>query len=258
MNQAKSVTAAFNLEPQWIEYTLTVQLKGTGKGSVTSVPGGIECGQDCAEAYLNKTPVTLIATPAPGSVFSHWGGGGCTGSAPCERKISSSRLVKAVFTAVGNRTLTVPKAGTGQGTVTSKPAGIDCGATCSAELDAATKVTLKAVPDAGSSFAGWTGEGCAGTGACRVTMNEARNVTASFKAAPSPPAPRCVVPQLKGKSLARARGALAAAHCALGKVRKPKGARLAGLRVKSSSPAAGTTLPSGAGVSLRLAKTRRG
>ena len=258
MDAAKSVTAAFNLEPQWIEYTVTVQLKGTGKGSVTSVPGGIECGADCSEAYLNKTLVTLIAIPAPGSVFDHWGGGGCTGSAPCERKISSSRLVKAVFTAVGNRTLTVAKAGSGQGTVTSKPAGIECGQICSAELDAATKVVLKASANAGSTFTGWSGEGCSGTTTCRVLMNEARNVTATFTASPAPPAPKCLVPQLKGKTLARARGALAAAHCSLGKVRKPRGAKLSKLRVKSSSPAAGTTLPSGAGVSLRLAKPRKG
>lgn len=258
MSAAKSVTAAFNLEPQWIEYTVTVQLKGTGKGSVASIPGGIECGADCSEAYLNKTPVTLIATPAPGSVFDHWGGGGCSGSAPCERKISSSRLVKAVFTAVGNRTLTVAKAGSGQGTVTSKPAGIECGQTCSAELDASTKVVLKATPTAGSTFAGWSGEGCSGTTTCRVLMNEARSVTAAFKANPAPPAPKCVVPRLAGKTLARARSALSAAHCSLGRVRKPKGAKLAKLRVRSSSPAAGTTLPSGAEVNLRLAKTRKG
>jgi hypothetical protein len=256
MDAAKSVIAAFELEPQWIEYTVTVQLKGTGKGSVTSVPGGIECGSDCSQTYLNKTPVTLIATPAPGSVFDHWGGGGCTGSGPCERKINSSRLVKAVFTAVGNRTLTVAKVGTGQGTVTSKPAGIECGATCSAELDASTKVVLKATPAAGSTFAGFSGEGCSGTTTCRVLMNEARNVTASFTANPAPPAPKCLVPQLKGKTLARARSALTAAHCSLGKVRKPKGAKLAKLRVRSSSPAAGTRLPSGAKVNVRLAPAR--
>jgi len=99
---------------------------------------------------------------------------------PCERKINSDRTVNAIFTAVGNRPLTVSKAGSGSGIVTSKPAAIECGSACSTELDASTKVVLKATAIPGSTFSGWSGEGCSGTGACRVRMNEARNVTASF------------------------------------------------------------------------------
>jgi hypothetical protein len=67
-----------------------------------------------------------------------------------------------------------------------------------------------------------------------------------------PPLPACVVPKLVGKTLARAKAALTAAHCKLGKVRKPK--RLKGkgrLVVKSSSPAGGTT-PADGTVNLRL------
>jgi len=78
------------------------------------------------------------------------------------------------------QTLTVMKSGTGSGTVSSDPAGITCGATCSSSFSYNTVVTLSAAPDAGSTFAGWSGEGCSGAGTCQVTMSQARNVTASF------------------------------------------------------------------------------
>ena len=57
-----------------------------------------------------------------------------------------------------------------------------------------------------------------------------------------PPSGGCKVPKLAGLSLAKAKSALAGAHCSLGKVTQPKarkGQRLGPLVVKSSSPAAG-------------------
>ena len=65
--------------------------------------------------------------------------------------------------------LSVEKTGTGSGTVTSDPAGIDCGSTCSFDFSYNTDVTLTAVADSGSTFTGWSGAGCTGTGACEVT-----------------------------------------------------------------------------------------
>jgi len=180
MEAAREVSATFNLEPQYVEFTVTLRIKGTGSGSVASVPSGISCPGDCSQAYVFKTPVKLVATPAPGSEFAHWSGGTCSGTGPCERKINSNRTVNAVFKAVGNRPLTVSKAGSGSGIVTSKPAAIECGQACSTELDASTKVALHAIPAVGSTFTGWSGEGCSGTGSCKVLMNEARNVTATF------------------------------------------------------------------------------
>ena len=55
--------------------------------------------------------------------------------------------------------------GSGNGTVTSDPPGIDCGATCAAVFDEGTLVTLTPAPDADSAFTGWTGA-CTGTGPC--------------------------------------------------------------------------------------------
>ncbi len=78
-------------------------------------------------------------------------------------------------------TLSVGKAGAGAGTVSSTPAGISCGATCSASYASGTSVTLTAAPAGGSTFAGWSGA-CTGTGTCNTTMTAARAVTATFNA----------------------------------------------------------------------------
>jgi hypothetical protein len=74
----------------------------------------------------------------------------------------------------------VSKVGTGRGTVRSTPAGIDCGTVCHVDFANGTVVTLTAAPDGGSTFVSWTGEGCSGAGACRVTMDAPRQVTAIF------------------------------------------------------------------------------
>ena len=77
-------------------------------------------------------------------------------------------------------TLTVSRSGAGSGTVTSSPAGISCGSTCSASFNSGTSVTLTASVASGSVFAGWSGGGCSGTGTCTVTMNAGTSVTATF------------------------------------------------------------------------------
>ena len=78
--------------------------------------------------------------------------------------------------------LTVSLAGSGKGTVTSSPAGINCGSSCSANFNSGTSVSLTASPAAGSSFAGWSGA-CTGTGACSVSLSAATSVTATFNGA---------------------------------------------------------------------------
>jgi hypothetical protein len=83
--------------------------------------------------------------------------------------------------------LSVTRAGNGAGTVTSSPAGIDCGSTCATAYAPGTPVTLTAAASAGSFFAGWSGA-CAGTGTCSVTMNSDLSVGALFEPLPSPAA----------------------------------------------------------------------
>lgn len=183
MSAAKSVTATFELEPGFVLYVLSITKGGTGSGTVTSVPAGIDCGATCSTEVLSKTKVTLIATPAPGSAFDHWSGGTCSGEAPCERTINSTRTVKAVFNAVGVRTLSIAMAGTGTGVVKSKAMGIECTASCTPSIVAGTKIFLTAVPVAGSTFSGFSGA-CSGVGRCRVQLSEAQSVTATFAKVP--------------------------------------------------------------------------
>ncbi len=88
--------------------------------------------------------------------------------------------VRAIsLTGLGGYSLTVEKDGTGIGSVASSPAGIDCGSDC-VETYTGETVTLTAVPDASSTFDGWTGGGCSGTGTCIITMNTDAAVTATF------------------------------------------------------------------------------
>jgi hypothetical protein len=82
--------------------------------------------------------------------------------------------------ATNQATLALTKSGTGTGTVTSSPSGINCGSVCSAPFTKETSVTLTAVPDIGSTLAGWTGGGCGGTGTCTVTISTDVTVTAIF------------------------------------------------------------------------------
>lgn len=76
-------------------------------------------------------------------------------------------------------TLTVTKAGTGSGTVTSNSAGIHCGADCSEVYTSGTVVTLRATPAADSTFSGWS-RACTGKGPCTVKMDADKSVTATF------------------------------------------------------------------------------
>jgi hypothetical protein len=83
------------------------------------------------------------------------------------------------------RSLSISSSGTGAGAVVSPSAPIACDSACSYLLEVGETVTLDARPTAGSTFAGWLGGGCSGTGACQVTLNADTAVVASFAPVPS-------------------------------------------------------------------------
>jgi hypothetical protein len=80
--------------------------------------------------------------------------------------------------------LRVARVGEGSGAVTSVPAGIDCGTACAAEYNVGEEVVLTALPASGSTFAGWSGGGCTGTGSCHVIPAPGTEIAASFATAP--------------------------------------------------------------------------
>ena len=90
--------------------------------------------------------------------------------------------------AVVQKTLTVKGGGgTGNGRVTSSPAGINCtitagvasGSGCIAKFNRGVVVTLTTSTQAGHAFKTWS-NACTGTGACKVTMTVNRTVGARF------------------------------------------------------------------------------
>jgi hypothetical protein len=104
MDAARSVTAVFTLS----QYELTVSTDGTGSGTVTSSPAGIDCGSDCSEAYVEGTEVTLTPAADIGSVFVGWSGA-CTGTGSCVVAMDAAKSVTATFdlgTGTGFYTLT--------------------------------------------------------------------------------------------------------------------------------------------------------
>jgi hypothetical protein len=88
---------AENQGPENPMLTVTNEALDGGSGSVTSQPGGIDCGIDCDEAYPQGTTVTLTASADNGSVFRGWRGA-CSGNhSTCELIMKMNRSVTATF-----------------------------------------------------------------------------------------------------------------------------------------------------------------
>ncbi len=180
-----SVTATFNKKPA--EFTLTITKAGAGGGVVKcKVNGG--SAETCAAKYVTGTQLSLVAEPDSESTFAGYSAGGgsagsCTSGLTCEFTITANSSVTATFNKKAppaEFSLTVSKAGSGSGTVTCN------GGACAATYPEGTVVTLAASAASGSTFAGWSGGGCSGTGTCVVTINANTTVTATFSANPTP------------------------------------------------------------------------
>jgi uncharacterized protein (DUF2141 family) len=180
LTQALSVTASFSTSVI-TNYSLDVYKSGNGTGLITSNPAGINCGSTCSASFASGTTVTLTAIPDPGSTFSGWLGA-CGLNPTCQVTMTQSMSVSASFSLASptDYTLDIFKSGSGNGLITSNPAGINCGSTCSASFPSGSTVTLTAVPDPGSTFGGWLGA-CSGLSPiCQVTMSQAFSVIATF------------------------------------------------------------------------------
>ena len=182
LSAATGVTAQFDVIPS---FALTVAKAGTGSGTVTSNPSGIDCGAVCSASFRQGTVATLTQTAAPGSIFAGWSGGGCSGIGGCTVTLSAAQGVTATFARV-TRTLTVSETGAGQ--VTSSPMGIDCGpasSQCAAGFADGTPVTLTASAATGFSFSGWGGA-CSGANPCQLTLSADTAVSAALTQNPPP------------------------------------------------------------------------
>ena len=159
---------------------LNASKTGTGSGQINSDVSGITCGSNCSAYFAYDIVVTLTATPDGKSKFIGWNGA-CSGIGPCQVTMDAAKSATATFVDSDSTPfmLLVSKTGPGDGTVTSSPDGIYCGSDCSEAYINGTFVTLTATPDNGSKFMGWSGA-CTGTGACQISMDAAKSVTATF------------------------------------------------------------------------------
>ena len=77
-----------------------VETSGTGTGTVTSDPAGIDCGETCDAVFPQGASVTLTAAAGDGSVFTEWSGA-CSGADPvCHLTVDAAVAVQAHFALV--------------------------------------------------------------------------------------------------------------------------------------------------------------
>lgn len=171
-----TIAATFAVQ---VPVRVTVTRSGTGSGAVTAAAVGLNCGSACAASVGAGSKVALVAQAAAGSRFVGWSGA-CSGArTSCVIAPEAAASVGAVFD-LPVHALEVTRTGKGLGTVRAASGGLDCGSSCTARYTAGTRVTLTAVADAQSDFAGWSGACSGSTASCSVTMSEALGVKAQF------------------------------------------------------------------------------
>jgi hypothetical protein len=160
---------------------ITVNKTGDG-ASVSSVTGGgVDCGSTCS-ATVAQASVALVASVPTNTELTAWSVAACGTDLRCVVPVDrATRTIDVTFRT--RYPLSVSRSGSGTGRVAG--GDIDCGTTCSALLFAQTTVSLRATPDAGSLFSGWTGCTTATGDTCTVTMSGAgmQAVAARFEAA---------------------------------------------------------------------------
>ncbi len=75
---------------------VTVSSAPGATGSVSSLPSGISCGNDCEQFYTTATTVRLTANPGATSEFRGWSGD-CSGTGVCILSMSQNHSVTADF-----------------------------------------------------------------------------------------------------------------------------------------------------------------
>ena len=120
----------------------------------------------------------------PGWVFAGWGGACDDTDDACTIKMNANKTLSANWVQaddVFDLAVTV----TGSGRV--EGGGVTCHGpgSCTEQESANSTVVLKATPDDGFMFTGWSGTSCSGTSdECNLTMNSDRCVTATFAPLP--------------------------------------------------------------------------
>ena len=121
---------------------------------------------------------TVTAVPATGYHFVGWSDG-IQSAIRTDTGITSNIAVTANF-AIDMFTLTITRAGSGTGTITSDVGGINCGSTCIGSFGYGSVVSLTASPSGTSSFTGWTRRYTGTDNPLQITMDGHKTVQATF------------------------------------------------------------------------------
>jgi uncharacterized repeat protein (TIGR02543 family) len=159
MDGNKTVTANFTILPT---YKLTTAVSPTGGGTIS--PAGVN-------TYYSGTIVPVTASANTGYIFSGWSGA-CTSSGTCSVTMDGDKTVTANFNPAHKLTIAVAPAGAG---TTAPTVGVH-----SYTVGTVVSVSATAAP-AGYKFDHWS-YACTGSGACSVTMDADKSVTANFTA----------------------------------------------------------------------------
>jgi hypothetical protein len=168
MDSDMSVTANFRI----MTYALTTNMSPSGAGSVSPSSG----------EYYHGVQVTLIASPASGYAFDHWGGDTSGNTSKITVTMDSDKDITAYFVAGAS-----PPSGVYRLTTHISPSGAGSVSPSSGEYGAGVKVTLTASAAGGYTFDHWGGRASGTTSTITVTMNSDKDITAYFETGVSPP-----------------------------------------------------------------------
>ncbi len=168
-NTSGTVNYSYSIAPNVSgpTHVLTTAVSPSGSGTITPAAG--------PHTYAEDSVVNVTASALTGYVFDHWSGA-CSGSGACSVTMDADKTVTANFVATPTFVLTTAVSPGGSGTI--NPAA---GPHTYAE-DSVVNVTASAL--SGYIFDHWSGA-CSGSGACSVTMDADKTVTANFVAAPT-------------------------------------------------------------------------
>ena len=175
MDDNKSIAVGFQLQATY--YTLSLTKTGTGNGQV-KVNGTLKT-LPYSQQYESGTQVSLEAIPDAGNSFTGWSGNLSGNGNPSSVTMDDNKSIAVGFQLQATYyTLSLTKTGTGNGQV--KVNGTLKTLPYSQQYESGTQVSLEAIPDAGNSFTGWSGNLSGNINPSSITINGNINVSIIF------------------------------------------------------------------------------